>query len=293
MDKVKIFTAGYNPEKQGGGHTFLRNFRKCFQDNLVDNPEGADIFFITGLSMLNKLSEIPNKKIVLRVDNILKNSCNRKIYPFEGDKVSMMEAMRIVSQKASLVVYQSQWAKDLLDDFLKPKKSMVILNSADESIFNPDGARIPTDKDVYLFSRSSNHDNKQWHKAYYWVIENFKENTDKKELWITGRFSPENIPNNFDFYNNEVVRYLGFVIDPEVMATYMRSSNKFLFSFFADACSNTLIEYLLTGGKVEYLELSGGTAEIKNKFERYGREYFFLERMRKEYQEIFNKELNV
>jgi len=286
MDKVKIFTAGYTPEKQGGGHTFLRNFRKCFQDNLVDNPEGADIFFITGLSMLNKLSEIPNKKIVLRVDNILKNSCNRKIYPFEGDKVSMMEAMRIVSQKASLVVYQSQWAKDLLDDFLKPKKSMVILNSADESIFNPDGARIPTDKDVYLFSRSSNHDNKQWHKAYYYYIQAHKEKPNR-ELWITGRFSPENIPNSFDFYNGEVVRYLGFVTDPEVMATYYRTANHFLYTYFMDCCSNTLIEAILCLCPIEYLELSGGALEIKKKHNTLGCDYFKLPRMKEEYKEAF------
>src|SRR3990167_10163573 len=140
--KMKIYTQGYNPEKIGGGWTFMGNFRKCFKDSLVETPEEADIFFITSVSMLSKLSEIPqDKKIVLRADNILKRSNNRDIYPFEGDKVSMMEAMRLVAQKADLVVYQSEWAKNLLNDFLKPQKSIVILNSVDETIFNPDGAK--------------------------------------------------------------------------------------------------------------------------------------------------------
>lgn len=281
---MKIYTAGYNPEKIGGGWTFLEHFRKYFKDQLVNTPEECDIYFITGLSMLNKLSEIPtDKKIVLRVDNILKNSCNKRIYPFNGDKVTMMEAMRLVAQKADLVVYQSTWAKDLLDSFLKPQKSIVILNSGDESIFNLDGGKLPVDKDVYFYSRSSNHDNKQWHKAYYWYINEFKNNPNS-ELWITGRFSSENVPNNFDFYQGETIKYLGFVQDPETMALYFRTAKKFIYSYFNDACSNTAIEALLSGCKVEWLETSGGAWEIKDKFKDYGRPYFYLERMGKEYE---------
>ena len=280
---MKIFTAGYNPEKKGGAHSFLSNFRKCFKDQLVETPEEADIVFVTSVSMLGKLNEIPqDKKIVLRVDNILKRSCNRDIYPFRGDKVSMMEAMRILAQRADLVVYQSQWAKNLLDGFLRPSRGIVILNSADETIFNPDGTKLPKDHEIFFYSRSSNHDNKQWHKVYYDYIEKYKENP-KRELWIAGRFSPENIPNNFDFYGGENIKYLGFIQDPEAMALYMRSVDRMIFPYAFDACSNTLIEFLLTNGNVEYLELSGGTPEIKEKFEKYGREYFYLERMKNEY----------
>ncbi len=284
---MKIFTVGYNSKKQGGGHSFLRNFRKCFKDDLVDTPEEADIYFIAGLSMINKLSGILlDKKIVLRVDNILKNSCNRKMYPFEGDKITIMEAMKLVAQKADLVVYQSTWAKNLLDDFLKPKKSVVILNSADEDIFNPDGAKIPTDKEIHLYSRSSNHDNKQWHQAYYFYQDLHKEKSNR-ELWITGRFSPENVPNNFDFFNNEVVRYLGFVTDPEVMATYYRTARYFLYTYFMDCCSNTLIEALLCGCEPIMVDESGGAKEIINKFKIHNAKYFKLPRLKKEYKGAF------
>jgi len=283
---MKIYTAGFDEKRIGGGWSFLHNFRKCFKDDLVETPEEADIYFLGGLSMISKLSEIPlDKKIVLRVDNILKNSCNRKMYPFEGDKVTLMEAMKIMSQKADLVVYQSSWAKDLLNDFLKPKKSVVILNSADEDIFNTWGAKIPTDKNVYLYSRSSNHDNKQWHKAYYYYIQTHKEKQNR-ELWITGRFSPDNIPNNFDFYNGETIRYLGFITDPEAMATYYRTAKKFIYSYFNDACSNTLLEAILCGCKVEYLELSGGAREIKQKHNELGSNYFKLDRMKQEYKAV-------
>ena len=283
-----IFTQGFNPEKHGGAHSFLGNFRKIFKDQIVNTPEECNIYFITSASMLSKLSEIPkDKKVVLRVDNILKRSNNRDIYPFEGNKVTMMEATRLLAKRADLVVYQSQWSKDLLNDYLKPNKSVVILNSGDESIFNPIGAKIPTDKEIYLYSRSSNHDNKGWHKAYYYIIEEFK-NKPNAELWITGRFSPENIPNRFDFFQNEPVRYLGFVTDPEVMATYFRTAKYFVYPYSFDACSNTLIESLLCGCELIILDSSGGAREIMDKFKEFGREYFYLDRMKQEYIEALN-----
>ena len=68
MKNPKIYTAGYVPDKVGGGFSFLRNFRKCFADQIVETPEECDIYFITSVSMLSKLSEIPkDKKVVLRV----------------------------------------------------------------------------------------------------------------------------------------------------------------------------------------------------------------------------------
>lgn len=285
---MKIFTEGYSEEKLGGGHSFLRNFRKCFKDQLVDTPEECDIYFITSVSMLGKLSLIPkNKKIVVRVDNVLKRSCNRDIYPFEGDKVTMMEALKLVAQRADLVVYQSEWSKNLLDPFLRPKKSVVIMNSADEGIFNPDGGKLPVEKDIYFFCRSSNHDNKAWYKAYYWYIEEFRKNPNS-ELWIAGRFSPENIPNRFDFFQGETVKYLGYVTDPEAMAFYFRTCKKYLYTFEFDAASNTLIESLLSGANVEMLSNSGGAQEIMTEFIVTGADYFKLPRMKQEYEEALN-----
>jgi len=285
---MKLYLLGANHEgKVGGGWTFSKNLVKCFQNDLVDNPEDCDIFFITSLSMLGKLSEIPkNKKVVLRVDNILKRSCNRDIYPFEGDKVTMMEALKIVAQKVDLVVYQSEWSKNLLDSFLQPKKSVVIMNSADESVFKPEGGKLPTDREIYFYSRSSNHDNKQWHKVYYDYQYKHRENPNR-ELWIAGRFSPENIPNNFDFYGNELIKYLGFVNDPENMALFMRNADHFYMAYSFDACSNTYIENLLCGGDPIVLDNSGGTQEILDKFRYYGPEYFYLKRMKEEYEKMF------
>lgn len=286
---MKLYTQGYNPDKVGGGHTFLKNFRKCFKDNIVDNPEDCDIFFITSISMLGKLSEIPkDKKIVLRVDNILKRSCNRDIYPFEGDKVTMMEALKLVAKKSDLVVYQSEWSKELLNSFLQPKKSVVIMNSADENIFKYCEKERRPRSNVYLYSRSSNHDNKGWHKCYY-EYQKIHKSDPNSQLWIVGRFSPENIPNNFDFFNGENISYFGYITDPEVMSTYFRLADTFMYHYSFDACSNTLIEAYLSGCEVNMYDDSGGAKEIKDKFVRHGREYFYLGRMKKEYENAFNE----
>jgi glycosyltransferase involved in cell wall biosynthesis len=287
---IKIYTQGWNPDKIGGGWTFLSNFRKIFAENLVDTPEECDIYFITSVSQLNKLSEVPkDKKVVLRVDNILKRSCNGDIYPFEGDeKVTRMEAMRLVAQRADVVIYQSKWSKELLHHYLRPKHYKIIMNAADESIFYPQPELRPEGKKIYFYSRSSNHDNKGFHKIYYEFQKIFKED-NLTELWITGRFSPENIPRNFDFFNGETVKYFGHIQDPEAMAFYMKSSDVFLYSYAEDCCSNTLIEAYLSGIDVKYLDFSGGAKEICNKFWDEGREYFYLSRMENEYWEVFEK----
>lgn len=280
---MKIYIEGNNSNKIGGGWSFRDSFRKCFDGQIVDNPQEADFYLIPSVSMLPKLSVIPwDKKVVLRVDNVLKKSCNRDIHDFGGEKVSLMLAMKQIAQKANLTVFQSQWAKDYLEPYLKPKKSVVILNSVDETIFNPDGRKIPVGKKtIYFYSRSSNHDNKGWHKIYYDFQYRYREDSNL-ELWIIGRFSLENIPNNFDFFNGEIIKYLGYITDPEAMAMYMRSADFIYVPYSFDACSNTTIEGLMSGCIPKILDNSGGTKEILDKFKNK-KDYFKLERMKREY----------
>jgi glycosyltransferase involved in cell wall biosynthesis len=280
---MKLHIVGQEEEKVGGGWSWINNAKKCWQ---LYSVEEADTFLITSVSMLGKLSEIPRgKKIVLRVDNVLKKSTNRDIYGLKGDKISRMEAMKEIAQFADVTIYQSEWAKDYLNPFLKAKNPQVVLNATDETVFNDEGGKIPVQGEkIYLYSRSSNHDNKGWHKAYYEY--QYIHRTEKNaHLWLIGRFSSENIPNNFDFFNGERVTYLGHMDDPEAMATYYRSADTLIYPYSYDACSNTLIESLLCHCNVIYLDLSGGAAEIKEKYEKFGDKYFYLERMKNEYEQ--------
>ena len=293
----KLHIVGQELEgKIGGGHSWVSNMSRCF--DLV-SPEECDIYLITSVSMLPKLSVIPrDKKIVLRVDNVLKKSCNSDCYGLYGDeKITRMEALKQVADIADLVVYQSKWAEEYLDPYLKAKNKVVIMNSGDEKVFKPEGEKyepihIFYDKAFpiksYLYSRSSNHDNKQWHKVYYWWQYQQRKEPDSL-LLIAGRFSPENVPNNFDFFNGENIRYLGFTTNKEEMAKYLRSSAIFVYAYSYDACSNSLIEAILSGCDIKYLDKSGGALDIDNAFLAYGKEYFYLDRMKLEYQDNFNK----
>jgi glycosyltransferase involved in cell wall biosynthesis len=289
---MKLFILGQELEgKIGGGHTWLSHMKQGF--DLVPK-EDCDVYVITSVSMLPKLSEIPrDKKIVLRVDNVLKKSCNSDVYPFRGDKVSRMEAMKQIAEIADKVVFQSYWAKDYLNPFLKvpEEKTAVILNATDEKIFNDKGRKsIFNAKPVYLYSRSSNHDNKGWHLVYYdYQYEQRKH--PEAMLFIAGRFSMENIPNNFDFFNGENIQYLGFIQSPEEMALYLRQADYFYASYHMDACSNSLIEAILCGCRIKYLDKSGGAVDIENAYLEYGKEYFYLERMIKEYKKLFEEVL--
>lgn len=287
---MKIYILGNeNTGKLGGGWSWLANFVSGDWD-ITTNPEECDIYLITSISMLDKLSQIPkNKKIVLRIDNVLKNSNNKLMYGLNGDqKITRMEALKQVAQIADLIIYQSCWAENYIKPFLGDcrAKQTVIYNGVDQTIFKEDGGRIPHDNKLYLYSRSSNHDNKGWHIAWYeWQMIQRRE--PKSELWIMGRFSPENIPNNFDFFNNENWKYMGFITDKEQLALYYRSADYFLYSFFNDACSNTTLEMLSSGVEIINLSNTGGMPEIMENYKKYGHEWLSLERMNSDYKKAF------
>ena len=281
---AKLHILGQSENKQGGGWSWCNNMCNLFE---TTTPEEADVYVITSVSMLPKLSVIPkDKPVVLRVDNVLKKSCNSDVYPFEGDKVSRMEALKLVAQRADRVVFQTEWAKDYLNPYLEVPESKIaiILNSTDEKVFNEKGA--VNNPNIYLYSRSSNHDNKQWHGVYYFWQYHWRKNQDDI-LWIAGRFSIENVPNKFDFFQGEKHHYLGF-LERDKMAIVLKEAGTFIYSYHMDCCSNSLIEALLSGCDIKYLDKSGGAEEIDNAFLAYGKEYFYLERMKKEYQEVFN-----
>lgn len=273
---MKLYILGQDKDKIGGGWSFVSNMKKCFD---VVSEQDADTYLITSVSMLEKISQIPfDKKVILRVDNVMSKSKNRDIYNLDGRKVSRMEALQIIAKMADITVYQSKWCKDYLDDFIKPKKSTIIMNSVDQSIFYNDN----NGKNTYLYSRSSNHDNKQWHKAHYY-FQIVHKRVDGAKLFITGRFSDENLLYNFDFFNNENYTFYGTIQKPEDMANIMRGSEFYIYPYYNDACSNTLIEALSCGCKPIMLEDSGGAYEIYEHYKYNGIKYFSLDRMKEEY----------
>ena len=296
MKKMKIYFLGNErSNKIGGGWSWLKNASLGPWD-ITMNPEDCDIYFITSVSMLDKVSQIPfgKKKVILRVDNILKDSTNRRLYGLEGkEKITRMEAMKQVAQRADAIVWQSTWAKNYLSPFIGKTKAIqrIIMNGVNQEIFKPDGAKMPNNgSPVYLYVRSSNHDNKGWHVAQYEFMRIFQKNPHA-ELWIAGRFSPENNEHLFDFFQGENYKYWGFVGDPEVMAMLYRGADYLLFPFWQDCCSNTILESLACNLKIELLTggNTGGTPEILENYKKYGREWLSCKRMNSEYSKLFEE----
>ncbi|TAL08194.1 MAG: hypothetical protein EPO02_13485 [Nitrospirae bacterium] len=238
---MKIYIANLDLSRTGGGWTFTRNFEKGMGDLITNGYENdyqeADIYFIPGATMVSReevqKAKADGKKIVLRLDNALRNSNNRG---------TGMSRMKDFCEMADLVIYQSQWAKNFLKPFTG-KDGVVILNGVDKTIYNNTDP-LPGEE-TYLYARSSRDESKGWIMAWYWFVtrRNIAERQGypwgRPVLEIAGKFSPENREYNFDFYSSEQFVFTGY--QPNLIDAYKRN-RCFLYTYLNDACSNTLLE---------------------------------------------------
>lgn len=263
---MRVHIANYEPDRSGGGWTFQRNFTKVIPQA---SYEDADIYMIAGASMVSiddaKKAKAEGKKVILRADNMPRRSRNARWVDDQGKT-----KIKALAEIADLVIYQSKWARDFLYPHLLVD-GPVILNGVDTTIYNPDNRNAAPDS--YLYARSSRDEGKNWIFAWYWFV------NKKGTLEIAGRFSPENLKHNFDFYNNERYTFVGE--QPSLVDSYKRNMF-FLYTYLNDACSNTLIEALASGCQiidVYGMLQTGGAPEIMELKD------LSLERMCEEYDE--------
>jgi hypothetical protein len=280
---MKIYLAEYAPGRIGGGWTFMRNFHDALLGMVTDNYDEADIYFIASPSMVQRdqveKAKKDGKKIVLRIDNAVRNSRNRN---------TGMTRMKDFADSADLIIFQSEWALEYLRPFLAAgnrnhdfdKPVAVILNGIN---LNEYGKAFKPGHDV-LYSRFNRDETKNWEVARYWYSQYQLKHPEAK-LHIVGQFSDELRAGNFDFYNGENYEYYG-VLDARSMARLYNICPKFLYTYYNDACSNSLIEALVSCSDIvgdSYYRNTGGAAEIMANYGKHGREYFGLQRMANEY----------
>ena len=275
---MRLHIANHLPNKQGGGWTQARYLAEKLGH--VDYYD-SDTYLIMSASTVDKRAvrqaKEDGKRIVLRVDNILRNSRNRN---------TGMSRMREFAELADLVIYQSEWARGLLSEYLG-KEGVVIMNACDQEVFN---LRNREESEVarYVYSRVNRDETKNWEMARYIYSVEHQRKDAKTLLNIVGAYSQELLEYNFDFYNGEDYRYWG-TVDAHQMSDIYRMSDWLIFTFFNDCCSNTLIEALCCGCNVldpYAMSETGGSREIMKKFAKLGAEYFSLDRMIKEYCEV-------
>ena len=232
---MKIYIPNISEQKIGGGFTWLRNFKEgCREKDVkfVKKWQEADIVLIMSVTTIDK-TEIKDavkagKKLVMRVDNIPKKSKNKRQDP----------AARITEfgKLADLVVYQSYFAKYyagwLID---KPKNEVVIYNGVDKDLFCMPKEQTINNK--FLFDHHSRDECKRYHEAFF-TFHMYWRKHQNAELTIIGKFSPEMIENDFDFFAGEKINWIGMVQDEYAMAGVLKQHKYLLFPSFGEACPN-------------------------------------------------------
>jgi len=227
----------------GGGQTFIKNLAnavKPFGHQIVHEGE-YDILFIAGASLVEReqveKAQAEKKQIGLRVDNILEDGKNRN---------SGMPRLYEFAKKATVIVYQSEWAKKMLTPLIGT--GVIIYNGVDTDKFYPrkeeknwEGLRI-------FYSKYSRNEVKQFHEVQYWWRE---YNLDKRgdTLVLAGRFADDTIRVNhpFEFHNEENYEYKGVIEGAMGLADIMRSCDCAFLPYMFDACSNTVLECQASG----------------------------------------------
>lgn len=258
---MRIFCPGIERGDTGGGSTFLKNFQKAIEPfGHRCTAEGEyDVLLIAGATLASReqVVEAFNKKkpIILRVDNILEDKKNRN---------GGMPKLQEYAQMADIVVYQSEWAKRFLMPLVK-KDGIVIYNGVDTDIFYPlDGARKKeiSEEHRFFYSKFSRGEGKNVNVVQQWWREH-SLHRPQDILRMTGKFADDNFHVNhpFEFHNGEKFEYGGMVNSQDAMAEEMRDCDAAILPYFADACSNTILEAQACGLYIIY-DASGGTPEI-------------------------------
>lgn len=247
-------------------------------DTITDSYAAAGIFFIPSASMIKpelaEQAKKDGKKIILRTDNALKHSRNN------GNGMARMKRM---AELADLVVYQCNWAKNYLDDFLGRPNSTIIYNGIDLDTFKPEGAKTDFGKSpVYLFASAAKNETKRWEWAWWCYQKIQKENPDAL-LLIAGNISTPVKEHNFDFFQDETYLFAGMVQTAESMANLYRSSDYFFACAENDCYSNAILESLACGVTPIEISETGGTPELLNNWYNKGRDFNGVERMCAEY----------
>jgi len=291
---MKIYFPNSSKQDLGGGWTFRRNLLKGLGKKItvVDNWKDCDIVMITGVTMTDR-TEMENakeagKKIVLRIDNLPKDSRNR------GTSFSRM---RDFGKLADYIVYQSGWSMNYVGSWLRDKIkakaalcgncNTIIYNGVDTKIFNYNDD--PHDRgDTYLIVQYNRDENKRIPEALY-HFHLVSRKYPNAVLKIVGKFSPEVINYNFDFFSDEKVEYHGIIDDPKEMAKIMKTCKYFYFPAFLDSCSNTLAEAMACSCTPLLVNDEGGSREVMEQ-NVFGVKP--IEEMADDYYKVFEKVLD-
>lgn len=278
---MNIFIANESKQKLGGGFIFIENLKKGCKGkaNFVNTWREAHGILIPSCTMTsrkpieevlqyNKAKPEHAKKIILRIDNMPKDSRNRG---------TAFSRMRDFANWAHEIVFQSEWARSYVGSYLETMckvdlaKSHIIYNGVDTDYFNYKDK--PSDRgETYLFTTYNTDENKRFPEAAYDFhlrhLHALKHGRPLPHLKLVGEFGKYLPSYNFDFFNGEKIEYIPSVSDRKKMSNIYRSCQYLYFPAFADAAPNTVSEAMACGCKPLLINHVGGTINVYNKFKK-------------------------
>jgi glycosyltransferase involved in cell wall biosynthesis len=174
-----------------------------------------------------------------------------------------MPRLKEYADKATVIVYQSEWAYKMLGYLCG--KGVVIYNGVDTDIFYPRKEKKDWDNIRIFYSKFSRNEVKQFHEVQYWWREyNLEKRGDT--LVLVGRYADDKlkIDHPFEFHNEEEYEYKGIITDAKKLADCMRGCDIAFLPYMFDACSNCHMEIQACGIPTIYSNTGGSPEIIEN-----------------------------
>jgi glycosyltransferase involved in cell wall biosynthesis len=269
---IHIHIANQSKQTLGGGFIFIENLKKgaTGKAKFVDHWKDAHAVLIPSCTMTTRQdiqdAKAAKKKILLRIDNMPKESRNRG---------TAFSRMKDYAQLADVIIFQSNWAKEYVGSWLEMahkidlKNAKVIYNGVDtEFFYHRDDPKKRGE--TYLYTTFNTDENKRFPEAAYdFYLRNLKaikENTHRPTLKLVGEFGKHLPEYKFDFFNGEKFSYTPPISDRKAMGEVYRSCRYIYFPAFADAAPNTVSEAVACGCEVLLMNPIGGTKEVVEQF---------------------------
>ncbi len=248
--KVCFVSSLFEMDDICGPSIFVRNISPFLKNKGIEvsfNPnEACDVLFtvITAPTEIVLRAKAKGARVIQRLDGVF--------FDKTKDYKGMNLKLKVTQDEADLVIYQSNFAKEMCQHYLgMPQRSRIIYNPVDTAVFTPYGKKIDFGR-INLLAISTWRLRKRLQDSVEAVKELLKIRNDIIFTIIGKGVSIEGTSSH--------IKYLG-ELPYGSLPTYYRSSQVFLFPSYLDCCPNVVLEALSSGTPVICTD-TGGTPEL-------------------------------
>ena len=243
---IKLFI-DFKLESYAGAAKFCARLSDALkkQDVQIVNNEDCDVV----LWVIRQRTPV-KAKTVLRIDGVYIEKDSKKLHRHREIKKAL--------RKADYVIFQSQYARDITRAVLgiKPKRSRIIFNGADPSVYTPDDSLRHYKRNVIISNRyavTKGKKHKRLGAMFNLAVEYCKTHNDVG-FWFAGKVSKK-LP-----YDGDQIKFLGNIPEEEIRK-YVTTADVALHLAWYDICPNSVVEALVAGTPV-ICAGGSGTEEI-------------------------------